>query len=157
MIFVEFCRWESSIDTCLFMYIFCISHTVFLSQSLTRCGRIVLFFLICYVWSFPDFPFFDSQTFVFSIMYVFRILTRSQTDSHLMICFEFLICFSHSGFPTQDSHTNFSASNKFDAGKNPTRFLSFRVECRRVRWRSVEKMEWIADPEVGFLLRNGLP
>lgn len=74
-----------------------------------------------------------------------------------MICFGFLICFSHSGFPTQNSHTNFSASNEFDAGKNPTRFLSFRVECRRVRWRSVEKMEWIADPEVGFLLRNGLP
>lgn len=84
-------------------------------------------------------------------------LTRSQTDSHLIFSSGFLICFSHSGFPTQDSHTNFSASNKFDAGKNPTRFLSFRVECRRVRWRSVEKMEWIADPEVGFLLRNGLP
>ena len=45
-----------------------------------------------------------------------------------MICFGFLICFSHSGFPTQDSHTNFSASNKFDAGKNPTRFFVF--SCR---------------------------
>lgn len=147
---------------CLIMYVF-VFLTRFFSHKVSHVvAALFCFFSVCYDWSFSDFLFFDSQTFFLNLVcflgFTFHVfLTRSQTDSHLMICFGFSICFSHSGFPTQDSHTNFSASNKFDAGKNPTRFLSFRVECRRVRWRSVEKMEWIADPEVGSLLRNGLP
>lgn len=114
---------------CMFLYF---SYGFSLTKSHTLLLHCFVF-SVCYDWSFSDFLFFDSQTFFLNLvcflgftLHVF--LTRSQTDSHCMICFEFLICFSHSGFPTQDSHTNFSASNKFDAGKNPTRFFVF--SCR---------------------------
>lgn len=115
---------------CMFLYF---SYGFSLTKSHTLWPHCFVFSdLLCLVFSWFSFLWFSNLCFLNLVCFVkfprSVFLTRSQTGSHLMICFGFSICFSHSGFPTQNSHTNFSASNEFDAGKNPTRFFVF--SCR---------------------------